>query len=167
MTYDEYLKIEGCEHQYVIPSINTENVSVFCIKDVDMSDPKNVPPWKICPECIGKDCESRVWSKSYKTRLELGLSSKNITEDMESVTDATVHYWAFLHWRDELAYYRQTLEDAQDEEHIKYLCHCIVEAKKLIVELYNKLVQMPEFNQGLIDEPEWMEHFLRETDGFY
>lgn len=160
MTYDEYIKIEGCKHQYVIPSMNTENVSVFCIKDVDISDPKNVPPWRHCPKCVGKDCESKVWSESYKMKLVLELSSKDITEDMASVTEANVNYWAFLHWRDELAYYNEALKYAQDEEEIKFNCHCIVEAKKLIVELYNKLIQMPEFEQGLIDKPEWMQQFF-------
>lgn len=57
MTYKKYLKIKGCKHQYVIPSINTENVSVFCTKDMDKSNPKNNPLLNGCPECSVNDCK--------------------------------------------------------------------------------------------------------------
>lgn len=160
MTCEDYLKIKGCKHQYVVPSMNTENVSVFCTKDVDTSKSKNVPPWRHCPECIGKDCKNRVWSRAYKEELLWGLTSKKITEDMAIITETNLHYWAFLYWQDELSYCVGALDDTQDEKQIEHFCHRIVEAQKLIVELYNKLRQMPDFDQELIFEHGWMQHFL-------
>ena len=57
MKYKKYLKIKECKHQYVIPSINTENVSVFCTKDMDKSKPKNDLLLNGYPECSVNNCK--------------------------------------------------------------------------------------------------------------
>ena len=90
------------------------------------------------------------------------LSHKDITPDMDSVTDESVHYWAFLYWRGELEIFEESLGVAEAEEQISFFRYCVIEAKKIIVELYNKLVEMSEFNQELIRKPEWMDEFLAE-----
>ena len=84
---------------------------------------------------------------------------RDITPDMNSVTDESLHYWSFIYWRGELEIFEEALEVAKTEEQIEFFRYCIIEAKKIIVELYNKLIKMSEFNK-LIRKPEWMDEFL-------
>jgi hypothetical protein len=89
------------------------------------------------------------------------LNAKHITDDMMSATEVNVLWWAYLYWRDLLRENEQWLSKADGEADIEYWRYQVVEAKKIIVELYQKLIQFSEFQDGVINEPEWMEEFLQ------
>lgn len=163
MTYEEYLKIEGCKHQYVIPSMNTENVSVFCIKGIDSSNPKNVPPWRRCNECCGNECKDRELDDLLTEKIKNKLNSKNINviDEIERVNDASILQWAFLYWIGELDSFEEALEEEKSGERIKYLCDSIVEANLILVEIYNKLIAIPDFDIAMLGNVEWMNKFWK------
>ena len=88
------------------------------------------------------------------------LSAKDIKEGMAEVTEASVHWWAYLYWMDELKDYEESLRNALDDEQIGFFRYCVVEAKRIIVELYEKLIKMPEFSEGVLSKPDWMDEFM-------
>ena len=79
--------------------------------------------------------------------------------DIESVTNETIIYWAFLYWIDELDCFEEALEETKDKEQIEYLCNSIVEANVILLELYNKLVAIPEFDIRQFGNVEWLNRF--------
>lgn len=159
MTYDQYLTIKGCYYQYVVPQLNDTGVDVYCLKNVDTSKLNYTEYAKHCTTCNSQGCKDRTEIGVLTNVPPLKSTLKDITENIISVTDTSICYWAYLYWRDELAYYECALAEArakQDEEEISSCLDDIVVAKKVMTDLYNKLIQMPEIEADIICKPEWM-----------
>ena len=163
MTYDQYLAIKGCYYQYVVPQLNDTGVDVYCLRGVDTSKLNYTEYSKHCTTCNAHGCKDRTEIGVPTNFSPLKSTSKDITENIISVTDAAICHWAYLYWMDELAYSERTLAEAiaeQDEEEIFSCLDDIAVAKKVMTELYNKLIQMPEIEGYIICKPEWMDECL-------
>ena len=91
------------------------------------------------------------------------LSVKDVRPDMCEVTDASICWWAYLHWRDELAEAETCLNDSshrQSQDEIEFYQYQVIEAKCVLAQLYDKLKEMPEFSQ-ILEEPDWYDKFMK------
>ena len=90
------------------------------------------------------------------------LSIKDVKDGMLSATEYNVYWWAWIYWMRSLNGYTESLMnvDAADVDGIGFYRYCVIEAKKVLSEMYEKMVQMPQFQGGWLDKPEWMDEFL-------
>lgn len=93
--------------------------------------------------------------------MKFNCAISDVTDNMISVTDYNVYWWSLLYWESRLDELEESLENNvnQSEDMKAFYKYSIVEAKKLIVEIYNKLLTFKEC-QGLIQKPYWMDNFL-------
>lgn len=93
---------------------------------------------------------------------------KDVTPNMGSATDFNIHWWAFLRMLDSVETHEKALKSClagNDAESVaecikEAICYRIIESKKIVVEIYNKLTTFEEFKTGLIEKPDWMDEFL-------
>lgn len=93
------------------------------------------------------------------------LNIEKVTDTMISATEYNVYWWAFLHMSDTLKLFETSLRDAdanKDSDDIKgWYRYNIVECKKVLVEIYEKLITFKECQNGIIQKPDWMDEFLK------
>lgn len=87
------------------------------------------------------------------------LSAKDIKPGMMDVNEVNVYWWAYLYWREQLNTFEDALRNTDDKDMISCFRYCVVEAKKILIELYQKLIQICG-DDGWISKPEWMDEFL-------
>lgn len=110
--------------------------------------------------------------KNFKANIN------QVNEFMSSATDFNITYWAYLYWENVLKDLENDL-DAREADWSKmsegiaenakaFYKYQIVEAKKIISELYFKLQAMPEIQrvpeQMFNIKPKWLDDFLIKED---
>ena len=89
------------------------------------------------------------------------LTIDDVGPGMQKVTETNVYWWAYLYWMNELNDFTSRLKDAKDDNDIGYCRYSIVEAKKIILDLHEKLISMPEFKGYDFPAPEWADEFKK------
>lgn len=89
------------------------------------------------------------------------LTIKDVVEGMHSATESNICWWAFFHMEESLKVHEDALRSSEDaSENIKAtIKYHIVETKKILVELYDKLMAFDDY-KNLIEKPAWMDEFL-------
>lgn len=89
------------------------------------------------------------------------LTIDDVSPGMQKVTETNVYWWAYLYWTNELNHFTSRLKTAKNNDDIGYCRYCIVEAKKIILDLHKKLISMPEFKGYEFPTPDWADTFLK------
>ena len=95
--------------------------------------------------------------------FEFKANISMVRQDMCAVTDASICWWAYLHWRDELYEAERCLNNfkhRQSKDEIEFYEYQVIEAKYVLSQLYDKLTTMPEFSETL-EKPEWYDEFMK------
>lgn len=92
------------------------------------------------------------------------LTIDNVGPGMEKLTETNAYYWAYLYWTNELKHDMSKLEIADNKDDIGYYRYCIIEAKNIIIDIYRKLITMPEFKGYDFPPPDWMDEFLKKKN---
>lgn len=92
------------------------------------------------------------------------LSAKDIKPDMMEATEVNIYWFAYLYLRDRLRENEECLRKAENAEDIGWCRYQVVETKKLLCELYDKLLQYPNFQDGALEHDDWVEEFLNPID---
>ena len=94
---------------------------------------------------------------------EFKANIKSVRSDMCEVSEASICWWAYLHWRDELAAAEACLNDfthRKSQDEIALYEYQVVEAKYVLAQLYDRLIAMPEFSQ-ILTKPDWYDDFMK------
>lgn len=94
---------------------------------------------------------------------KFNVSINDIKDNMMTVTEPNVYWWSYCYWDRERRDAEEKLKTATDKEEISFYRFCLVEAMKILSELYDKLITMPEFKDGMLSKPDWMDSFLNTT----
>lgn len=88
-----------------------------------------------------------------------GLTIDKIQDDMCLVNKASIHWWAYCYWREELRDSMEKLESSVTEDDIGFYRYHVLDARQVLIKLYNRMVVMPEFSEGWLPREDWMDEF--------